>query len=378
MGPTKILILVVSIYFFTSNLTSSFLPIYFRDSGLNLLQIIEVLLFTFLVIGLLPVALLKKIRNFESIIIIGIFTTMLFFIALIYVKNPIVLGLAQGISMATFWPSFNLLQFRATETERRARTISLYSSVIPALASIVGPATGGLIIEGLGFTSLFVTSMMLYLVALLFSIRVHFRPEEQRFAIPKSKTFAAFFMTFVVGGLTEAYWLAYPFFVYSIAGTVLNMGLVLAASGILVSAITFSVNWLSDVKRTRVEFAVTGTVLSATWYFAIGFASSMDQVVFLSLLSGLANALHISWFAYYADCFNRESYASLLVMMEVGLMMGRTLNLIPAYVFVSQANYTGYFALLGIITPVLIPLYIVSRRNSNSEKSSKLSGTLLS
>jgi len=78
--------------------------------------------------------------------------TMLFYVALIFVKNPLILGLAQGVSLATFWPSFNLLQFRLSGAKARARTISLYSSIIPSIAGIFGPATGGFMIQNFGFT----------------------------------------------------------------------------------------------------------------------------------------------------------------------------------------------------------------------------------
>jgi hypothetical protein len=98
----KALVTVASLFFFTSYLSGSFLPIYFRDLKLSVAEIVEILLFTFLVLGFLPVVLLKVVKNFEGIISVGIFTTMLFFIALIYVKDPIILGLAQGISLSTF------------------------------------------------------------------------------------------------------------------------------------------------------------------------------------------------------------------------------------------------------------------------------------
>jgi len=107
--------------------------------------------------------------------------------------------------------------------------------------------------------------------------------------------------------------------------------------------------------------------LNAAWYFAIGFASSTNQIVFLSLLLGSAGALRISWFAYYGDSFDNENYASILVMMEAGLMIGRATNLAPTYVLVAQANYTGYFILLGQILLLLIPPFAASRRNNKSE-----------
>jgi hypothetical protein len=178
--------------------------------------------------------------------------------------------------------------------------------------------------------------------------------------------FAIFFTTFIIVGLSVTYWLVYPFLLYNISGTVLNMGLVLAVTGILISAITFSINWVSDIKKTRIEFAAIGTVLSAMWYFGVGFAASTSQIIVLSLLSGFANAFRISWFAHYGDSFTNSQYASILVMMETGLMVGRIVNLAPTYIFVSQANYTGYFILLGIVILSLIPLYLISKNSDRA------------
>lgn len=364
----KALVAMVVLFFFTNNLSGSFLPIYFRDQGLSIIEIVTILLFTFIVLGFVPVVFLKLVKNFEKVISVGIFTTMLFYIALIWIKSPLILGLAQGASLATFWPSFNLLQFRLGSAKTRARTISLYSSIIPSIAGIVGPATGGIIIQSFSFTSVFIVAVALYLIAFLLSFKVPYKPEANDFSIPRNRMFAVFFASFIIVGLSETYWLAYPFLLYNISGTVLNMGLVLAVTGILISAITFSINWASDVKKTRIEFAVIGTVLSAMWYFGVGFATSTSQIVVLSLLSGFANAFRISWFAHYGDSFTNSQYASILVMMETGLMIGRIVNLAPTYIFVSQANYTGYFILLGIVVLSLIPLYLISKNNDRADR----------
>ncbi|MEM4713912.1 MAG: hypothetical protein QXQ61_05135, partial [Candidatus Bathyarchaeia archaeon] len=119
------------IYFFSSNMISMFLPVYYVTFGLSISQIAVLLLFTFMIIGLLPITLLRFVRNFERIICLGVLFTMLFYTLLIYVKNPVVLGVAYGLSIATFWPSFNLLQFRLSESSVRARSVSLFSIIIP-------------------------------------------------------------------------------------------------------------------------------------------------------------------------------------------------------------------------------------------------------
>ncbi|HVP26825.1 MAG TPA: MFS transporter [Candidatus Bathyarchaeia archaeon] len=359
----KTLAVVTSLFFFTSSLSGSFLPVYFHEElGLSIAEIVEILLFTFPLIGLLPLILLKSIKNFERIISYGIFLTMLFYIILILIKNPIILGLAYGLSLATFWPSFNLLQFRLGETHVRARTVSLFSSIIPSLTSIIGPAIGGFIIEKLTFTMLFAIVVSLYLVVFFLSLHVKYQLECHSFSIPKSRLFIVFFTSFVVLGFSEAYWLAYPLFVLNVSGTVLNMGLVLALSAVVISAAMFLVSWLSDIKKTRVNFALAGALLNALWFFVVSYVSTTYEIVVLSLLSGLAGAFSISWFAHYGDSFSKEHYASILVLMETGMMFGRLLNLVPTYVFMSTASYANYFRLLGVATLFLIPIYVFSKR----------------
>lgn len=357
----KTLAVVSIIYFFISSLSGMFLPIYFKELGLNLAEIIKIMLLTFGVIGLLPIVVLKLVKNFERLISLGIFLTMLFYTVLIYIKDPIVLGLAYGLSVATFWPSFNLLQFRLSESRVRARTVSIFSSIIPSLSGVASPAVGGFIIERFGFQWLFFLSIFLFVVVFLLSTRLKFQSEVHAFSIPKDKMFGVFFITFIIFGLFEAsYWLVYPLFVYKISETTLTMGLVLTFCLVLVSVITFFVNWLSDVKKARVKFTFIGAILYFVWFFALAFISKPYDLVLLSFISGLAGAFWLSWLAYYADYFPRKYYANILVMMEVGLMVGRLLSLLPAYMFISEENYPSYFLLSGVFALLIIPFLIVS------------------
>jgi hypothetical protein len=201
----------------------------------------------------------------------------------------------------------------------------------------------------------------LYLVCFVLSTRIKYQPETAKLTLPKTRLFSIFFASFTILGLTEAYWIPYPFFVKDVSGTILNMGLVQAASAVLISAMAFLVNWLSDIKRMRVQFALIGIGLSFAWYWTISYVSTMYEVVVLSLLTGLAGAFSLSWFANYADSFGKEQYASILVLMEMGLMIGRIANLAPTYIFSTTEDYAGYFRFAGTAMLTLIPLYAASK-----------------
>jgi len=369
---TKILAVTVAIFFFTSSLSGTFLTIYFKiDLGMRIPEIIVIFFFTFLFIGLLPILLIKTTRHFERIISIGILSTLLFYIALIYVKSPIILGLAYGMSMATFWPSFNLLQFRLTETRERAFFMSLLSHAIPSIAGIIGPVVGGFVIETYDFALLFAASIILYLVSFFTSLKIRFNPEKQTFLVPKNGVFKIFMIAFILMGLAEASWFVYPFFVFRLSSTYISMGFVVAASSFIITLANLGINKLSDIKGARVEFTITSVILHSIWFFALAYTSNMIQIVALSLLSGIAGAFWVSWFAYYGDSFNREYHASILVMMEVALMIGRIMNLIPTYYFITDSNpdYSGYFIFLSLLSLLIIPFLILLRKRRSNEAS---------
>jgi MFS family permease len=359
-SSTRTLAITVVIFFFTTSLSGTFLPVYFnRGLGMSVPEIVVIMLFTFFTIGLIPVFLIRVTRHFERIISLGIILTLLFYVALIYIKNPIILGFAYGMSMATFWPSFNLLQFRLSEAKERAFLISLLSVAIPGIAGIVSPTLGGFIIEKWGFVHLFVTSIILFLASFAVSLRIRYRPESEKFLVPKDNAFKVFMITFALLGLSESYWVAYPLFVLSVSSTIISMGLVVATSSLLITLVNVGINRLSDIKRSRIEFAMISSILYAVWYLALAYASNTVEIVVLSCLSGLASAFALSWFAYYGDSFGREYHASILVMMEVGLMVGRVINLIPTYIFITTSDYASYFRVLSVASLLLMPLYLL-------------------
>lgn len=362
-SSTKFLGITVAVFFFTNSLTGTFLPIYFNRDLMMSIQQIEVILFvTFLVMGLLPLVLLKATREFERIISVGILFTMFFYAVLLYSNNPLVLGLAYGLSMGTFWPSFNLLQFRLAKARQRAFLLSLLSSTIPSIAAIIGPAVGGFIIHTYGFIVLFSASIILYFVSFLTSLRIRYKPERLKFSIPKNNLFKIFMITFILGAVLDSGWLAYPLFVLSVSVTVVSMGFVIAASAFVMAAVNLLINRLSDVRAVRVEFAVASSILTVAWFFGLSQASNLTQVVALTSLSGLAGAFGLSWLAYYGDSFTSEYYASILVMREVGLMIGRMLNLIPTYYFITVHDYSQYFIALAVVSIFVIPLRLAAKK----------------
>ncbi|MEM2466460.1 MAG: hypothetical protein QXZ47_04095, partial [Candidatus Bathyarchaeia archaeon] len=53
--------------------------------------------------------------------------------------------------------------------------------------------------------------------------------------------------------------------------------------------------------------------------------------------------------------------ASILVLMEVGLMLGRMINLVPTIIFIAEENYFSYFSLLGTFILLNIPFLVYGK-----------------
>jgi hypothetical protein len=79
--------------------------------------------------------------------------------------------------------------------------MSLLSVIIPTITGIVGPAVGSLVITSPGFRALFSSSVVLYLIALVFSLKIRFAVETTRFQIPRQRVFLIFFASFILWGL---------------------------------------------------------------------------------------------------------------------------------------------------------------------------------
>src|SRR5271157_4946128 len=173
---SMLFLVVITVFFSLANsITGIFLPNYYLQAGLDVGAIILLMAATFLTIGLLPLLLLKLMpESFEKLLIVGIILTAAFYALLLLVKNPLLLGLVQGLSLGTYWPAFNLLLYRHTSIRRRGLVVSLLYVAIPAITTVAGPAMGGVFISILGFGALFALGIAFLAVALAFSLWIRY------------------------------------------------------------------------------------------------------------------------------------------------------------------------------------------------------------
>jgi MFS family permease len=234
----------------------------------------------------------------------------------------------------------------------------LYASIlyvaIPGLTGIAAPAIGGAVIQFFSFNSVFVLGIAIFAIALIFSLKIKFKPATGGLVIPKSYLLLVFAAIVIICGITEVYWIAYPLFLHSISGNFLNMGIITAVLSVVFTVIALIVGKVSEVEKHRLNFGVFSLLIGSAWLFSMAFVRTVPQLIGVSIFSGLCGAFWPAVFSLYGDFFKRKYHASLVVLWEVMLMIGRLGSLVPVVVFINTFDYSNYFLVCGIISLALI------------------------
>jgi MFS family permease len=352
-------------YAMALDLSGIFLPIYYLENGLPIAQILEILSVTFLVVGILPTLLLRTIpRYFERAMTFGMLLATVFFLALLTTRDPIILGVTYGFFNALFWPGFNLLMFRLSELEARAATISFLTVLLPTITAVTGPLLGGYLIASFNFSAVFYLGIIFMLIGGVASLKVKVQKTKMKLEFTKfsrSSPVVTFAIVFITSSLAEYYWLGYPLLLYRLTGSVFGLGLLASVTSLLSSVSSVFIGRISDIKKRRIEFGVISLAASALYLLALAFVSLPVQLLPVSVIGGLATAFATPSFVLLADSFQRDDYASILVLREIFIMVGRFGNVLIMFIFIASYQFQNYFLTLAISTAVTIPIYMSLR-----------------
>jgi MFS family permease len=352
-------------YAMALDLSGIFLPIYYLEIGLPVTRILLILSVTFLVVGILPTLLLRTIpRYFERAITFGMLLATLFFLALLTTRNPIILGVTYGLFNAVFWPSFNLLMFRLSELKARAATISFLTVLLPTTTAVTGPLLGGYLIANFNFSSVFYLGAIFMLIGAVASLKVKVQKTNMKLEFMKfsrSSPLVVFAIVFMTSSLAEHYWLGYPLLLYKLSSSVFGLGLLASVTSLLSSVSAVFIGRISDIKKRRIEFGVISLAASSLYMLGLAFVSLPVELLPVSVIGGIATAFATPSFVLLADSFRRDDYASVLVLREVFIMLGRFGNVLIMFLFIVSYQFQNYFLALAISTALTIPIYMSLR-----------------
>ena len=359
------LALMFLIFSLSGSFISVFLPAYYVIIGSgNLNWALQFLAVQFAALTITPSVLLRGLHaRFEALLLASFPCYVLYYVLLLVRANPVLTGAVAGVALSLFWPAFQTVAIRVAHKDRIASTFTVFWLFVSSTASVIGPVAGGLVISfGGGFVAALGVSAGLYLVAFLPMWRFRFeaatftgRPKELQ-GPPRLNYFLAAVLAW---GMTDVSWLAYPLFALSVAGSFVNLGIVISVIGVITAAVGIWIGRVSDRLSNRFGVYLIGIVATAFALFALGFVRTIPGLLAVSAVSGTASAatgpVLIGWFA---ENYTKESAAPFWTRFELFLNPGRLVNLGLAALFLPAGNYAGYFATsgaLGLLT--ILPLY---------------------
>jgi predicted MFS family arabinose efflux permease len=288
--------------------------------------------------------------------------------ALLIVKaDPLLTGAVAGMALSLFWPAFQTTAIRVAQRDRVASTFTIFWLFVSSAASVVGPVAGGVVIAfGGGFVAALSIAAMLYLAAVLPLWRFHFEPATftgtpRELGGPPRLTYLL--AGVLAWGTSDVTWLGYPLFALSVSGSIVNLGIVISAIGVVTAVVGIWIARVSDRLRNRFGLWVMGAVATALSFLALGFVKTIPEFLAVSAVIGTASAatgpVLIGWFA---ESYTKESAAPFWTRFELFLNPGRLVNLALAAFFLPAGNYAGYFEASGALALLSVPpLYAFKR-----------------
>lgn len=253
-----------------------------------------------------------------------------------------------------YWVPFNTELAEFTDRFSRGRELALLRAMLLILA-VIGPLTGGFLIERFGYQALFVTVMLIEILA---SIPLFFTsPVSVNFRYSYLGTFRALFSRaqrrlllshIGLGSLNMVETVFWPVFIFTVlAGNTLRVGEVSSLVVIGLIAINLIIGVLVDKTRKQ-RLLRFGTFFLAGGWLLRSVVSTSFQIFWTSTFYNFGNALFTTPYQalYYERAADQGHYVDeYTVVREVALNIGKVLMLLLMLGIVYYFGPTAIFYL---------------------------------
>ncbi len=342
-----------------SSMYGIFTPIYYLDQGVSYQRIVSFMLFWCLggvISGAFGNYIIHKFGIKSFIVSRGLFEPIL--VLLInnypYLKYPPeIQGFFSGSIALAFWISMDSLTVKTTELGNRGKQQSgIYSGMW--IASIIAPFIGGFIINWVGYSTLFILSLLLILLGgiISFKLKLDIPTTKKIKFTPNFKGDFGSHMTLVfLRGITfgMAGWL-FPLIIYNLTKSVVILG----TFGTIFSIIALVGNTISGYlidKHHKKAILVFFLASFITWIIT-GFFSGKEIFFLLALISLFYNLINISLNVLFFNAIEKKTDMVHLVSERiVAFSIGGMLVFALHFIF----SYNIIFIICGLSVALSIP-----------------------
>ncbi|MBI4272982.1 hypothetical protein HY621_03970 [Candidatus Uhrbacteria bacterium] len=275
-----------------------------------------------------------KQKGFEHGIMYGSVFLILYLIFLLSIPtHPIFFFLAifaYALQKTLFWPGYHADFVYFSQAEERGREIGIIA-ILDALAFILGPLIGGVILGVFGFGALFTFMCFVILVSNIpiMTTREHFTPKKLSYLQPYKDLIDPRQRKYLIGHIGFGEELValtvWPIFIFVTIQNYVSTGLAIATSTLITSLVILYIGRLTDCgKRPRV-LHVGVIFVALSWFFRlfVGGASSVILVDFFSRTSKYVFSL--PFFSGLYTHAIKTSIVRTVLFFEMSLTVGKML-----------------------------------------------------
>ncbi|MEA3272352.1 MAG: hypothetical protein U9P90_01640 [Patescibacteria group bacterium] len=364
---------------FATSAVAIFEPIYLYTLGFSLRGIlIFYLLIYILYFVLLPLGgKIARMQGYEHVMLFSAPFLILYYLALFAIPFHylfvVVAILAISIRKILYWPGYHADFARFGEKKERGREISnLY--LIAALVSVVGPATGGLIITFLGFKVLFV---MVAVLILLSNIPLLITPEKFKpssflykrafkdlFRKEKRRKFCGY-LGFGGQMINIAIW---PVFVYTVVVNYDKIGFLVSGSILVSIVVAIFIGRAIDHRRHHMGLIRAGAILTSILWVVRVFVTKFFGVFLIDVghrISRIIIALPMAAITY--NDAKKSSVMRSVIFREMALSVGKSTAAITGIIILSLVSIENSWTYLFILAAAMNLFYLVFKKDDEKD-----------
>lgn len=325
-----------------------FEPIYLYSIGYKLQDIMLFYLITYvLYIAIIPLGgKFSKLKGYELSIFIGSILFIAYYVGLYYIADypwlfyvvPVILAIQKSF----YWPAYHANFASFSDDDEEGREISSMN-VASSLVFILGPAIAGFIIMEWGYEALFIMASILFLTSNIATLSTkekfepHYYSYRQSFKRLFAKKNRKEFLAYTGFGEELVVLVVWPVYISLIITDIFDLGLMMALTTFITTAITMYIGKLSDVidKKKILNF---GSIFYAIAWLARLFVNNIKGVFVVDTMSRLGkNTIVVPLTAITYErakdkVFNKKrKIMEKILFFEMGLVIGKLVALIIIY-----------------------------------------------
>ena len=344
---------------FAVSMIGLFIPIYLlKEIGLSLNEVLTFFIFYSVVFAVLSPIAAKFASKYgvKHSVLFAVPLYLIFVLGLYSLPNfsipPVLIASTLGASQSFYWMGMHLAFFKASHNGHRGEEVGKQKAM-SILATIAGPAIGGVLIAFLGFPTVFLIASFLLVVAtvdlfLSGENHVYYKFSMRQMINRKHWRDSLFFVS--AGSNVIAQGVIWPLFIFVTLKSYVSLGFAGSLLSVVSATLVLLVGKYSDRRdKKRIIRWVSGFEMFS-WFFR-ALATTVGTIYAATIFGGITYGIRESPLSAMAYDKADGDVVGYFVSREIFLCLGRILLLSFAIMTSSLAGSLAFqgFASLGAL-----------------------------